>query len=211
MITEPRDHHVCQQTRARDAARDRPARRRGLEDALATGACQLRSHGADHLEACRHVLQVLGHVRADAAKPATAGGAATVLASGIPVSAGGVGADLLLLARQVSWQPAIQRAGVGGYLGAGRGRHVVEHRWLQQAGLGVVESFARNAVLGMQSARQLQRELVHHQLQGRHLGHALAQVLLEQLRVVGQVVDRVGTGHGATLCPKRRPMSSGTR
>lgn len=211
MVTVLGDHHVCQQARARDAARDRPARRCGLEDALATGTCQLRSHGADHLEACRHVLQVLGDVRADAPKPATAGGAAAVLASGIPVSAGGVRADLLLLARQVSWQPAIQRASVGSRLRAAGGRHFVEHRRLQQAGLGVVESLAGSAVLGVQPACELQRELVHHQLQGRHLGHALAQVLLEQLRVVGQVVDRVGTGHGAALCPKRRPMSSGKR
>ena len=52
-----RDQHVRQQSRSRNAALDRTARRFGLHDAFAARAGQLRSHLTDHFESRRHVLQ----------------------------------------------------------------------------------------------------------------------------------------------------------
>lgn len=118
--------------------------------------------------------QVLRDVRTDAPQVAAATRAAAVLAQGVLVSGRGVRAELLLLAWQVSRQATIEGAGVGGRPRRTRGRQFMQRRRLQQAGLAVVESFAGGAVLCVQPARELQGELVDHQLQRRHFGHALA-------------------------------------
>lgn len=106
-----------QQRRPCQASRDRPARCAGLEDGLALRAGQLGSDRADDLEARRYVLQVLRDVGADAAQPATAGGAAAGLAGGVVVRFSGGGTDLVLLARQMSGQAAVDAAGIGGRRG----------------------------------------------------------------------------------------------
>ena len=72
MIRVLRHQHVRQQTRSRQPARDRPARRRCLHDALARRAAQLRPHMPDHLEARRHVLQHLGNIFAQRTQRAAA-------------------------------------------------------------------------------------------------------------------------------------------
>lgn len=103
-----------QQAGAGHATRDRAAGRCSLEDALALRARELRTNGADDLEARGHVLQMLRDVRTDAPQPATATCAAAILARGILMCGCGVGAQLLLLAGKVIRQAAIQRAGIGG-------------------------------------------------------------------------------------------------
>jgi hypothetical protein len=55
----------------------------------------------DHLEARRHVLELLGHVLADLAQTATASGAAAGVAARVVHRLGRCGAVYLVLARQV--------------------------------------------------------------------------------------------------------------
>lgn len=176
---------------------------------LALRARELRANGADDLEARGHVLQMPRDVCTDAPQPATATCAAAILARGILMCGCGVGAQLLLLAGKVIRQAAIQRAGIGGSPRRARQRQLMERGRLQEADLGVIESLAGGTVLRMQPARELQGEPLDHQLERRHLGNTFAQVLLEQVRVVGQVADRVeSTAHGAALCPICRRMPS---
>jgi hypothetical protein len=55
-----------QQSGSRQAAINRPDRRRHLHNALAAPAAELRPYMANHLEPGRHILQHLAHVLADA-------------------------------------------------------------------------------------------------------------------------------------------------
>jgi hypothetical protein len=142
MVTELAHHHVRQQRRAGQAARDGAAGRKGLEDGLALGAGQLRAHRADDLEATRHVLQMVRHVRAQAAQAAAAGRAATGLAVCVLVRCRGLGTDHLLLARQVLRQAAVQRAGVGRRRRGLAGRQFIQYCGLQKAGLRVLDALA---------------------------------------------------------------------
>ena len=65
--------------RPSDATSDRPARRGGLEDRLASHARELRPDMADRLEVRGNVLELLGDVLADEAQSATASDAAALL------------------------------------------------------------------------------------------------------------------------------------
>ena len=62
------DHDIGDQARTRPPLRDWQIGRRGLHDALAAPAAELRSNVADHFEACRDLLQDLGHVFAELGK-----------------------------------------------------------------------------------------------------------------------------------------------
>jgi len=73
----------------------------------------LGAYLADHLEACRHVLELLGHVGADLTQPAAARGATTVVAGRIMRSIGGGGTMNVGLAWQVGGQLAIDTCAVG--------------------------------------------------------------------------------------------------
>ena len=64
MVGELRYQDVRQQTGAGDAVLDWPAWCRRLDDGVAVGARQLGEHMADHAEAGRRELQLLGHVLA---------------------------------------------------------------------------------------------------------------------------------------------------
>jgi hypothetical protein len=70
---ELRHQDVRQQAGAGDAALDRTTWGRCLDDGVAAGARQLGAHMADHAEAGRHELQLLGHVLAERPQAATAG------------------------------------------------------------------------------------------------------------------------------------------
>jgi hypothetical protein len=62
MIGVLRDQHVSEQARTGEPAIDGTGRRRGLHDAVAHIAAQLRAHMADDLEARPYVLQHLGGI-----------------------------------------------------------------------------------------------------------------------------------------------------
>jgi len=188
-----------QQRRACQPLCDRPARRAGLEDGLALRARQLGSDGADDLEARRHVFQVLRDVGADAAQPTAAGRAAASLTCGVVMRGAGGWTNLPLLARQVRRQAAVDAAGIGRRRGGLAHRQLRQHHRFDETGL-QIESLARGAELRTNPACQLQLELVDHQLEPLHLVGAGAQLLLEQLCVVGQLADRVDVLRHARQC-----------
>ena len=90
----------------RSALRDRQIGHRGLDDALAATAAQLRPNMTDHFEASRDLLQDLGHVLTEFPKP----GAAAARADRPRIMHD-------LLARQVSGQwPSHRLTSVAGWL-----------------------------------------------------------------------------------------------
>ena len=104
-----------------------------------------------------------------------------------------------LCARQGRRQAAVDAAGIGGRrAGLAHGQLLQRHR-LDEAGL-QIESLAGDAELRAHASCQLQLELVDHQLEPLHLVGADAQLLLEQLRVVGQLADRVGVLRHGPQC-----------
>ena len=97
---------------------------------------------ADDLEVRRHVLELLGDVRADLAQPAAAGGAAAGAGRRVVVRGRGLGAMHLLLTRQVRGQAAVDLCGVGR---SGLGRRAWARLFIQwcafdQGDLGVIEA-----------------------------------------------------------------------
>jgi len=80
MIAELGNDDVCQQCRSGKTAFDRPRWRWRFDDAVAARAAELRPHMADHLEAVRNVLQLLGDVFAKLPQPPSA--IRTAIASG---------------------------------------------------------------------------------------------------------------------------------
>lgn len=101
----------------------------------------------------------------------------------------GDGANLVLFARKVRRQAAVDAAGIGGRRARLAYGQLLQRHRLDEAGL-QVEPLAGDAELRAHAARELQLELVDHQLEPLHLAGAGAPLLLEQLRVVGQLADR---------------------
>jgi len=112
---------------------------------------------------------------------------------------GGDRSNLVLFARQVSGQATVDATGVGGRCGRLAHRQLLQRHRLDEAGL-QIESLAGDAELRAHAACQLQLELVDHQLEPLHLAGAGAKLLLEQLRVVGQLADRVGVLQHGPQC-----------
>jgi len=203
------DEHVGQQGRPGDTARDRPARRCRLEDRLAAHARQLGAHMTDHLEACRHVLQLLGDVGADLAQPAAARGATTGVAGRIVRSIGRCRAVHLVLARQVRGQLPIKPCAVRSFCLRRRLGRRLFIQWcaLDQSDLRVIQLLAGATVLSPARTQQLQRELVDHQLEERHLGVTLLDDAQQRFDGVGR---RSRGGHGDLLCrPTAAPAIGG--
>lgn len=62
-----------QQAGAGDAALDRSAPRRRMDDGVAAGTRERGAHIADHAEGGRYPLQLLGHILAQLPQPAATG------------------------------------------------------------------------------------------------------------------------------------------
>lgn len=62
VVRELGDEHMGQQARAGDAALDRAARRWRLHDGIAAATGQFWAHMANHAEAGRHELELLGYI-----------------------------------------------------------------------------------------------------------------------------------------------------
>jgi hypothetical protein len=198
------DHDVRQQSGACGAAADRAARRRRLPDRLALRACQLRAHGADHLEARRHVLQVFRDVLADAPQAAAARAAAARSALRVVVGRRGVGAVFLRLARQVPGQRSIHLATVGCRRGLGLAhRHFIQWCNLKQAALHGIEPLAGGAVQAAIAPGQLELELGHQQLEQVAFGLAGLQTAAQLLDLLGMLARTAVTGHDRH-CASRR-------
>ena len=144
---------------------------------------------ADHLEARGHVLELLRHVGADLAQPATARGAAAGVACCVVRGLSGFGTVDLILARQVCRQLPIKARAVGSFrLRRQLGRRMfIQWCTLDQGDLRVIQLLAGASVLGSARAQQLQRELVDNQLQECHLGVALLDDTQQRVDGVGRV------------------------
>ena len=167
------DQHMGQQAGAGHTTRNRAARCAGLEDRLAAHANQLGPHMPDHLEVCRHVLQLLGDVLPDLAQPGTAGRAAAGLARTVVMAVAELGQVFLDVARQMRRQTAVDLRVIGG------GRHRDTLGTHAQCGLVAIDQrylcrplFTGGAELGAHATQQLQLELVDHQLEQCHLAIA---------------------------------------
>src|SRR5882672_447743 len=78
MVAEFRYQHMSQQIGARQTALDRPCRSRRFYNPLATRACELRPHVANHLVGSRNAFQLLRYIFAELAQRAAAIRAAVV-------------------------------------------------------------------------------------------------------------------------------------
>ena len=208
VIEELGHQHLGQQAGGGDALVDDVWRHRGLHQLLATGAGPLATHVAFHREHARLVVQLLGHVLADALhRAAAAAGRALGLVVNIParqvrgqrLALGGL---LVLLALVTAAGPLDLTDGLG---------DVGVQRLLQQALLlgaqACTELLAGGGELQPLEHGELVSELVHQCLLERHfprltgqqfvldlhLGHQAQQCLAHLLRVQG--VELLGGDH----------------